>query len=77
MRFGAFGHWDERRAEHRAILDAAAAGNPDLAADRLAEHYARTVPLVADALDPEHDFSRLRTTIRVVAPGAESVLKNG
>src|SRR5437899_1548142 len=46
MRFGAFGHWDERRAEHRAILDAAAAGNPDSAADRLAEHYARTVPLV-------------------------------
>jgi DNA-binding GntR family transcriptional regulator len=75
VRFGAFGSWDDRRAEHRAIVDAAAAGDPDLAADRLAEHYVQTVPLVFDALDPDHDLSRLRTTMRTVAPGAQAVLK--
>jgi DNA-binding GntR family transcriptional regulator len=74
VRFGAFGDWADRRAEHRAILDAAAAGDGDGAADRLAEHYLRTAPLVFDALDPDHDLSRLRTTIRAVAPGAEAAL---
>jgi DNA-binding GntR family transcriptional regulator len=75
VRFDAFGSWDDRRAEHRAILDAAAAGDPDRTADRLAEHYARTAALVLDALDADHDLSRLRTTIRTVAPGAQAALK--
>ena len=77
LRFGAFGNWDDGRAEHRAILDAAASGDADLAADRLAEHYARTIPLVFGALDPDHDLGRLRTTLRAVAPGAEAVLQDG
>lgn len=77
LRFGAYGSWDDRRAEHRAILDAAAAGDADLAADRLAEHYVRIIPLVFDVLDPDHDLGRLRTTIRAVAPGAEAALKDG
>jgi len=77
LRFGAYGNWDDRRAEHRAILDAAAAGDADLAADRLAEHYVRIIPLVFDVLDPDHDLGRLRTTIRAVAPGAEAALKDG
>jgi DNA-binding GntR family transcriptional regulator len=76
LRFGASGHSDDRRAEHRAILEAAAAGNADLAADRLAEHYVRILPLVFGVLNPNHDLGRLRITIRVVAPGAEAALKD-
>ena len=76
-RFGAYGRWDDRRAEHRAILDAAAAGNADLAAERLAEHHVHTLPLVFGALDPGHDFGRLRTTLRAVVPGAAPALGDG
>jgi DNA-binding GntR family transcriptional regulator len=72
LRFGDPGSWPERRAEHREILDAAAAGDADLAARRLALHYARTAALVFAVLDPEHDPERLRTAIRSVAPGAEA-----
>jgi DNA-binding GntR family transcriptional regulator len=76
LAFGATepGVLDERRAEHRALIDAAAAGDADLAALRLSEHYARTAALVFAALDPGHDLARLRTTIRTVAPGAEEKL---
>jgi len=77
VRFGAFGSWDDGRAEHRAILDASASGDADLAADRLADHYARTFPLVFGVLDRDHDLGRLRTTIRAVAPGAEAALMDG
>jgi DNA-binding GntR family transcriptional regulator len=75
LRFGGFGNWDEGRAEHRNILDAAATGDPDLAAERLATHHAQTAGLVFEALDPKYDLSRLRTTIRTVAPGAEAALR--
>lgn len=75
LRFGGFGSWDERRAEHRGILDAAAAGDADLAADRLAAHYAQTAALVFGGLDPDYDLARLRTAIRTVAPGAEAALR--
>src|SRR4051812_31402681 len=54
LRWGMKSIWDQRSAEHRAILDAAAAGDQDLAALRLAEHYARTAGLVFAGLDPEH-----------------------
>jgi len=77
VRFGAFGIWDDRRAEHRAILAAAAAGDADVAADCLAEHYVRTIQLVLGVLDRDHDLGRLRTTIRAVAPGAEAALPDG
>lgn len=76
LRFSATENFAERRAEHRAILDAAASGNADRAAERLAEHYARTFPLVFDALGPDYDLSRLRTTLRAVAPGAEAALED-
>jgi DNA-binding GntR family transcriptional regulator len=66
--------WDQRRAEHRDILDAAAAGDADLTAERLTVHYLATVRLIFAALDPGHDLARLRTTIRTVAPGAEAAL---
>jgi DNA-binding GntR family transcriptional regulator len=66
--------WERRRAEHRAILDAAAAGDGDLAAERLVAHYLQTVRFIFAALDPGHDLARLRATIRTVAPGAEASL---
>ncbi|HYZ46949.1 MAG TPA: GntR family transcriptional regulator [Actinomycetota bacterium] len=77
LRFGSHGSWDERRSAHRGILDAAAAGDPDLAAVRLAEHYARTAVIVLGALEPERDLGRLRTAIGAVAPGAEAALGGG
>jgi GntR family transcriptional regulator, rspAB operon transcriptional repressor len=77
LRFGNFGSWNERRTEHRGILDAATAHDPDLAADRLAAHHAQTAALVFGVLEPERDLGRLRTTIRTVAPGAEAALRTG
>jgi DNA-binding GntR family transcriptional regulator len=68
------GRWDQRRAEHREILDAAAAGDADAAARHLAAHYAQTASLIFAAIDPAHDLARLRTTIATVAPGAEAAL---
>lgn len=70
QRFGALGGFEERAEEHRAILDAAAAGDADQAAELLAGHYLHTVRLVFGALDPEHDLARLRSAVAVVTPGA-------
>jgi DNA-binding GntR family transcriptional regulator len=64
----------ERGAEHRGIVDAIAAGDADMAAERLVEHYIHTVKLIFAALDPEHDLERLRTTVATVAPGAQDAL---
>ena len=77
LRFGTFGTWEEHRAIHRAILDAAAAGDADLAVDRLAVHYVQTMTLVFGVLDRDYDLNRLRTTMRAIAPGAEAALKDG
>jgi DNA-binding GntR family transcriptional regulator len=65
---------DQRREEHRSIVDAVSVGDTDLAADRLVAHYAHTAALVFAGLDPGHDLARLRTTIATVAPGAEDAL---
>jgi DNA-binding GntR family transcriptional regulator len=70
QRFGALGGFEERAEEHRAILDAAADGDADAAAELLAGHYLHTVRLVFGALDPDHDLARLRTAVAVVTPGA-------
>ena len=69
-RFGAAGSWEARRTEHQAILDAAAAGDRDAAAELLVDHYLHTVRLVFGELDPGHDLARLRETVALVAPGA-------
>jgi DNA-binding GntR family transcriptional regulator len=69
-RFGAAGSWEARRAEHQAILDAAAAGDRDAAAELLVDHYLHTVRLIFGELDPGHDLARLRETVALVAPGA-------
>jgi len=74
LRFGGYGDWEDRRAEHRGIVDAAAAGDADLTAVRLAEHHARTAALVFGVLEPERDLGRLHTAIGTVASGAEAAL---
>jgi len=61
--------WPIRRAEHREILDAAAAGDSEHAAERLVAHYASTAARIFDALG-DHDPSGLREAIKAVAPGA-------
>ena len=76
VRFSAAGRWEDRRAEHRAILDAAKVGDAEQAATHLAEHYVRTVALVFAGLDPDHDLGRLHVTLRAVAPGAIGVLRS-
>jgi DNA-binding GntR family transcriptional regulator len=68
------GHWEKRRAEHRKILDMAKAGDQDGTAEALVKHYLRTAKIVANELDPEHNFERLRITVATVAPGALSEL---
>ena len=55
-------------------MEAAKAGDADLAARRLAEHYGHTAQLILAALDSGNDVHRLRTTMASVAPGSESVL---
>lgn len=74
VRFGGMSAWSDRRAEHRAILEAAKAGDPDRTAECLSVHYARTAALLFAALDPGRDLTRLRSVIRTVAPGAEAAL---
>jgi len=59
-----------RRSEHRAILDAAAAGDLAAAAERLAVHYAQTATMVIGQLEPGRELTLLRSTIASVAPGA-------
>lgn len=67
--------WTLRSAEHRALLDAAIAGDAELAARKLAEHYAHTAGLVFMGVDPGRDVSRLREALRIAAPGSESALR--
>jgi DNA-binding GntR family transcriptional regulator len=66
--------WDQRSAEHRAIVDAAIEGDPELTERRLLEHYARTSALVFAGLDPGYEPVRLRTTLATLAPGSEKAL---
>jgi DNA-binding GntR family transcriptional regulator len=72
--YGATTSWDRRRQEHREILDAAAAGDPDLAAEAIAAHYVRTAQLIFAAVDPARDLGRLRVLLTTVAPRAADLL---
>lgn len=67
--------WKLRSAEHRKLLDAVVHGHAELAARRLAEHYAHTAMLVFAELDPGRDPARLRATLRLNAPGSERALR--
>jgi DNA-binding GntR family transcriptional regulator len=66
--------WGQRRAEHRAIVDACAEGDAPLAVQCLVEHYGRTAGLVFDGLGGDYDPERLRTALAAIAPGSESSL---
>jgi DNA-binding GntR family transcriptional regulator len=60
--------YDDRRAEHRAMIDAAAAGDTDLTVERLVVHYAHTAMLVISELDPRYEPTVVRAAIEAVAP---------
>jgi len=66
--------WEERRAEHRVILDAVAARDLGGAAESLVAHYLRTAALIFAGLGGEYDPVRLRAAVSAVAPGAERSL---
>jgi len=66
--------WNERQAEHRGIVDAAAAGDCDQAVRRLAAHYGRSAANVFSGLGGDYAPDRLRTTLAAVAPGSERSL---
>ena len=57
-------YWDKGRQEHRAILDAAQAGDADGTARALADHYLTTGRAVVSELAPDHDLEPL---LRAVA----------
>jgi DNA-binding GntR family transcriptional regulator len=67
--------WDERQAEHRAIIDAAMTGDADLTVHRLLTHYLATSARVFNGLDPDYDPHRLRVTCAALAPGSEKALR--
>jgi DNA-binding GntR family transcriptional regulator len=62
--------WDQRRAEHRTILDAVVAKDPAASALRLMEHYGRTAGLIFAGLDPSYEPRGLRIALDAAAPGA-------
>ena len=53
-------YWEEGRREHRAILDAAQAGDVEGTAQALAHQYLTTGRAVVSELAPGHDWERLR-----------------
>jgi len=62
--------YGERRAEHRAMIDAATAGDVELTVRQLTLHYAHTASTVSAKIDPGHDLPLLRVAIETAAPGA-------
>jgi DNA-binding GntR family transcriptional regulator len=69
------GNWKTRRAEHRSIIDAAAAGDPELAAAHLVAHYARTALVVMAAVDPDHEARSLVAAMELVAPASIDIIR--
>jgi DNA-binding GntR family transcriptional regulator len=61
--------YGDRRAEHRAMIEAAAAGDRDATVERMVEHYAYTAAGVISELDPEHEPAVLISAVTAVAPG--------
>lgn len=60
--------WEQRRAEHRAILDAVKAQDADVAVTALATHYLTSVGYVLAGVDPDYDPQRLRIAVAALAP---------
>jgi GntR family transcriptional regulator, rspAB operon transcriptional repressor len=66
--------WAARTPEHRAILDAAAAGDADAAAYHLAAHYLQTAARVFAAIDPTHDLDRLWSAVHGCIPDSSRLV---
>jgi DNA-binding GntR family transcriptional regulator len=60
----------DRRAEHHAILDAAASGDADRAAETLVSHYVHTAVSIFHNVDPTHEPSVLKSALATMAPAA-------
>lgn len=71
-------HWEERTAEHRAVLDAAKAGDPEAVAARLTLHYVESGRRLAEALgetDGLPSAERFRERIlRSLAPSVRTAV---
>lgn len=74
LAYGTGPDWATRRQEHRRILDAAAAGDADMAAEALAAHYVSTARLINASLAPEDPLARLRSALVTLAPQAATLL---
>jgi len=55
--------------EHRAMIDAATAGDVDATVVALTEHYARAATDVIEELDPRYVSARLATTVAAITEG--------
>ncbi|MBJ7518298.1 MAG: GntR family transcriptional regulator [Solirubrobacteraceae bacterium] len=62
--------WEQRRAEHRAVLDAVKARDADAAVTALAGHYLASVGHVMAGVDPSYDPEGLRIAVAALAPDA-------
>lgn len=60
--------YEDRRAEHQAMLDAALAGDARLTTERMVSHYVHTARAVIAELDPEHEPRVLLAAVAAVAP---------
>lgn len=65
----------DRGAEHRAILEAAAAGDGEATVRELIKHHGRTAALVFASLDGKYNPGRLRSALAALAPGSERSLR--
>ena len=63
------GTWDQRRHEHRTILDAAKANDAEGATVALIRHYSRTAFEVIGDLDPSYEPLRLNAAITAALGG--------
>lgn len=59
-----------RQAEHRAMLDAALAGDVERTVTCMARHYAHTATVVLSSLQPGYRSARLAAVLDMVAPQA-------
>lgn len=66
--------YEQRRAEHRAILDAVKARDADTAVNTLTAHYLTSVNHVRAALDPTYELDRLRIAVNALAPAALNLI---
>lgn len=71
------GHWDVRTAEHRAILDAAIAGDGERVAVLLSAHYLDAGLLLAETMDDPDGRQRFeQLTLGSLAPEMRRAVEN-